>query len=86
MSTFSLPDLPSAHAAFIPYLEKNADKSIPDLLQPYKEFEAKLRKGFAQHRDHDLLQDRLVNAVPIYAGHEDSLRIQARNLDDEAEN
>lgn len=86
MSTFSLPDLPSPHGDFIPYLAKNADKPIPDLLQPYKDFEGKLREGFAQHRDHELLQVRLVNAVPIYTGHEESLRIRARSLDDEVEN
>lgn len=86
MSTFSLPDLPSPHASFIPYLAKNTEKSLPDLLQPYKDFEGKLREGFAQHRDHETLQDRLVNAVPIYTGHEDTLRIRARNLDDEVEN
>ncbi|MCJ1245260.1 hypothetical protein MMC30_002463 [Trapelia coarctata] len=86
MSAFSLPDLPSPHASFILYLAKNADKPIPDLLQPYKDFEGKLREGFAQHRHHELLQDRLVNAVPIYTGHEDSLRIRARSLDDEGEN
>ena len=86
MSTFNLPDLPSPHTSFITYLAKNVDKPIPDLLQPYKDFEGKLREGFAQHRNHELLQDRLVNAVPIYTGHEDSLRIRARSLDDEVEN
>ncbi|MCJ1478366.1 hypothetical protein MMC13_007046 [Lambiella insularis] len=86
MASFNLPDLPSPHETFIPYLAAHPKTPIIDLVQPYKEYESKLREGFAQHREHPQLQDPYVNVVPVFAGHETDLRIRARSLDDDAGN
>ena len=82
----SLPHLPSPHRDFVPYLARNPTSSVAELFGPYNEFQAKLREIYAQFRDDPLIQDPLVNAVPIFDGHEDNLRIRARSLDDEMEN
>lgn len=84
--TFELPKLPAPHKDFIPYLAKHPEKSIAELTAPYNVYEAKLREGFAQYREHDSLQDVHVNAVPIFDGHEDHVRIRSRDMDDEAKN
>lgn len=86
MASFNFPDLPSPHSNFIPYLAAHPNTSIIDLLQPYKDFESKLREGFAQHPDHALFQDPHLNVVPIYAGHEVDFKVRARNLDNDADN
>ncbi|MCJ1387608.1 hypothetical protein MMC18_000451 [Xylographa bjoerkii] len=86
MTSFNLPDLPSPCHDFIPFLAKHPDTSVSDLIRPYKDYDSKVREGFAQHRDHDLLQDPRVNAVPIYAGHADTIKIRARSLDNDVAN
>ena len=86
MTSFTPIELPSPHKEFIPYVTKHPHTLVTDLVLPYNNYEAKLREGFAQHRDHALLQDPYVNAVAIFAGNEADLKIRARSLDDEVEN
>ena len=81
-----LPELPARHKDFIPYLAKYPEKPIAELTAPYNAYEAKLREGFAQYREHDSLQGVNVNTVPIFDGYEDHVRIRSRKLDDEANN
>jgi len=74
-----LPPVPAPHNDFLPYLNRNPDRPLRDLVHPYKEFESHLRGVFAQDASHPALQDPHINAVPIFEGHEDTLRIRARN-------
>ena len=81
---FTLPEVPVSHKDFVSYINKNSGKEISSLVGPYNEYEAKLREGFAQHRDHKAIQDLHVNAVPVFGVTNDVLRIQRRNFDDES--
>lgn len=74
------------HKDFISYISKQQDREVHALVAPYNEYEAKLREGFAQYRDHDALQDPSVNAVPIFSGDPQILRVRARGTDDHSIN
>ncbi|KAK4502688.1 hypothetical protein PRZ48_006114 [Zasmidium cellare] len=77
-----LPKLPAPHADFIKYLSTNSDKSVLDLVKPYNQYDAEMRKIFAQKPDHPAVAEP--NVVSIFEGHETDVRIQARNLDAES--
>ncbi|TVY75886.1 Uncharacterized protein LSUE1_G007435 [Lachnellula suecica] len=81
-----IPQLPSGSVKeFIPYLAKNLEKPMGEILEPYKAFEAELRKVYAQQPDHELVQDRTVNLVPVFDGHERELKLRARAVEFESE-
>lgn len=81
-----IPELPSGTVKdFIPYLSRNPDTSIAKLVEPYRAFESELRKVFAQQPTHEVIKDGKVNMVPIFAGHEQELKVRARSLDTESE-
>ncbi|KAI4103740.1 MAG: hypothetical protein L6R37_003668 [Teloschistes peruensis] len=78
---FTLPKLPIPHSNFLRFINgKNSDE-VSQSVAPYNEYEARLREGFAQHRDHQSLQDPHVNAVPVFNRDEDVLRICKRDVD-----
>ena len=79
---FVLPKTPVPHKDFVPYINQTQDEPIQSLTAPYNVYEAKLREGFAQHRDHQMLQDPHVNAVPLFLGSKDVLRIHPRSTED----
>ncbi|KAH6681535.1 ankyrin repeat-containing domain protein [Halenospora varia] len=84
--SINIPKLPSAGVkGFIPYLAKNPNTPIGELLEPYKNFEAELRKVFAQEPSHEAVKDPNVNLVPIFNGHEQDVKIRARVLENESE-
>jgi hypothetical protein len=74
-----LPSLPAPVEGFLPYLASQTNVSLA--LKPYKDYEGKLRETFAQHRSNAILDDPHVNTFPLFAGHEKSLKIRARDLD-----
>ncbi|KAF2791145.1 ankyrin [Melanomma pulvis-pyrius CBS 109.77] len=78
-----LPNVPVKHADFIPYLQSNPEKPLSQLLEPYKEYDAKLREVFAQEPNHPALKDPYINVVPVFGGYEKDLKIRARDLDAE---
>jgi hypothetical protein len=84
--SFELPQVPVEHSRFIDYLAGNESTQLRDLVKPYNEYEAKLREGFAQHRDHPVVEDPLINAVPIFTGSEGTLKIRARDPKQDPEN
>ena len=85
-AAFVLPKVPAPHKNFISYINRSQDDAIQNLVAPYNEYEAKLREGFAQHRDHHALQNPHANAVPIFEGDNDVLRVHARSTDDPTRN
>ncbi|CAI6337715.1 unnamed protein product [Periconia digitata] len=74
-----LPKVPAKHADFISYAHAHADQSLPELLEPYKQYDASIREVFAQEPDHPALTDDHLNIVPVYAGFEDKVKIRARD-------
>jgi hypothetical protein len=77
----SLPTVPVKHNDFLSYVQSQPNTPMADLVKPYNEFDAVLRKTFAQEPSSPLVMDNLVNIVPIFdrAGCND-LRIRARDL------
>ena len=76
------PSLPADHDGFIKYLAENPQSSVLDLVEPYKHYDAELRKVFAQQPDHPAAKQP--NVVPVFTGQEEDVKIRARNLDSES--
>ncbi|TGO46320.1 hypothetical protein BCON_0331g00030 [Botryotinia convoluta] len=79
-----LPSLPAPIKDFIPYLSQNPTKNISTIIEPYKAYESELRKVYAQQPDHEVIKDGAVNLVPIFSGHENDLKVRARDLKNES--
>ncbi|KAJ5513260.1 hypothetical protein N7463_002812 [Penicillium fimorum] len=80
-SLTSLPSLPAKHNDFVKYVNSNPEKPMSDLVQPYNEYDAVLRKTFAQDPFHTSIQDNYVNVVPLYDQNGSTdLSIRARDL------
>jgi hypothetical protein len=82
-----LPD-PSVWSVkeFIPDLVTHPDTPIGKLLEPYKDFEAQLRKAYAQQPTHEALRDGKINLIPIFDNKNvQSLKIRGRSLDSESD-
>jgi hypothetical protein len=73
----SLLALPVPLHDFIPYIAKHGPKKA---LEPFKVHESKLREVFAQHPDNAIAADPRANILPLFDGHEDDLRIRARDM------
>ncbi|KAB8262887.1 hypothetical protein BDV32DRAFT_147064 [Aspergillus pseudonomiae] len=65
-ATHSFPSLPAKHQDLIGWINRNQDTSIAQLLKPYNEYEAVVRKLFAQEPSHPALRDNHLNIVPLY--------------------
>lgn len=81
-SSFILPKVPVPHEDFVSSINRKDGDEVQRLLEPYNEFEAKLREGFAQNRDYPSLSDPHVNAVPIFNPGNDVPLISKRNIDE----
>jgi hypothetical protein len=80
-SSHDPPSLPAKHPEFLSYLKAHPDKPIDKLLQPYHEYDAVLRRIFAQEPTHPAVADNLANILPLYddSGSAD-LPVRARDL------
>lgn len=58
---------------------------MAELIEPYKQYDSKIREVFAQEPTHPALADRHLNITPVFAGQESNLKIRARNLGAESE-
>ncbi|CAG8242404.1 unnamed protein product [Penicillium salamii] len=78
----TLPPIPAKHNDFFSYVRSQPDAPMVDLVKPYIEFDAVMRKKFAQEPESSAVQENLINVTPIYdqAGIND-LRIRARDLE-----
>jgi len=82
-STINMPSLPAKHEDFIEYATAHPELPMAELLEPYKRYDAELRKVFAQHPNHNALKQP--NVLPVFAGHETDVKVRARHLDLESE-
>lgn len=81
----SLPAVPVKHQDFANYVESNQHTPIEELLQPYNDYEAVVRKAFAQEPSHAALRDNHFNLVPLYdTARTNNTKVRARNLDAES--
>lgn len=79
----ALPKLPVEHAKWIEYLSEHPSTPMHELLAPYKDYDAKLRKVFAQQPSHPAIQTP--NTVPLFNRKEQDVKIRARNPAAESE-
>ncbi len=75
-----LPKLPVPVKDFIAHFAKHPKTPAAELVEPFKKYEAELRKLYAQHPGHQAVKDCFVNTVPVFEGHEAELTIRARSL------
>lgn len=85
-AAFVLPKVPVPHKDFISYVQIRPHEPVQHIVAPYNEYEARLREGFAQHRDHEALRDPRVNAVSVFARNSEVLSSRSRRTDDQALN
>ncbi|KAE8148084.1 hypothetical protein BDV25DRAFT_142131 [Aspergillus avenaceus] len=65
-ATHTVPSLPAKHIDLIAWINKNQTTPISELVKPYNEYEAVIRKLFAQEPSHPILRDGHLSLVPIY--------------------
>ncbi|KAL4744531.1 hypothetical protein BDW72DRAFT_199497 [Aspergillus terricola var. indicus] len=82
----SLPSLPAKQSHFLHHVASHRNTPIPELVRPYNDYDAQLRKIFAQEPTHPAVADNLVNVVPLFdANGSTDVRIRARDLASESE-
>lgn len=79
----ALPELPVPHADWLSHVSKHPATSMHELLAPYKDYDAKLREVFAQQPSHPAISKS--NAVPLFTGKEQDVKIRARDLATESQ-
>lgn len=77
----ALPSVPVQHQDFVEYVNSHQDTPIEELVRPYNEYDAVVRKVFAQEPSNPALRDNHVNLVPVYdSTGSTNVPIRARNL------
>ncbi|RYC64850.1 hypothetical protein CHU98_g1360 [Xylaria longipes] len=85
MSASQLPKLPAAHNELVNYIAKRPNTSMAELMDPYCNFEAKLREMYAQERNNPVLDDPYLNVLPLFTQDTPAIQTRARNLDGETQ-
>jgi len=80
----TLPFVPAKHKDFLRYVDSQPDTPIGELIRPYNDYDAVIRKIFAQDPSHALMKDNHVNLVPLYgATGSADIRVRGRDLTSE---
>ncbi|KAI2624751.1 ankyrin repeat protein [Xylaria nigripes] len=85
MKSSQLPALPVDHNELVKYIAQRPNTSLAELLEPYREFEAKLREMYAQDRDNKVLDDPYLNVLPLFTQDTPAIQTRARNLESETQ-
>ncbi|KAI1364570.1 ankyrin repeat protein [Xylaria arbuscula] len=85
MASSQLPKLPAAHNELADYIAKHSDVPMIELMEPYRQFEAKLREMYAQERSNPVLEDPYLNVLPLFTKDTPAIQTRARNLDSETQ-
>ncbi|RSM06944.1 hypothetical protein CDV31_008876 [Fusarium ambrosium] len=80
-----LPELPAPHFGLARYISENPDKSMIEILEPYRKYEANLRSVYAQDRQNPILNDPHLNVLPLFTDDTKVITTRARNLEAETE-
>ncbi|KAF4971655.1 hypothetical protein FZEAL_9782 [Fusarium zealandicum] len=80
-----LPELPAPHSELAKYISENKDKSLIDILEPYRKYEADLRSVYAQDRQNPILDDPYLNVLPLFTDDTKLITTRARNLEAESD-
>lgn len=85
MASTALPKLPAPQDGLVNYISSHPDTPLPELMAPYREFEAQLREVYAQDRSNPLLNDPYLNVLPLFTKDTPNITTRARNLEAESE-
>lgn len=85
MSTNNLPSLPVSHAELAKYIADHPDKSVVEIIEPYRQYEARLREVYAQDRQNPALDDPYLNVLPLFNDNTKHITTRARDLASESE-
>ncbi|KAK3341505.1 hypothetical protein B0T25DRAFT_344013 [Lasiosphaeria hispida] len=80
MSSDALPKLPVPLTGLVNHLDQNPDTPLTELIEPFRKYEAHLRRTFAQDPKNELLKDPHVNVMPLYTDGAADIKIRARDL------
>ncbi|KAH8717239.1 Uncharacterized protein HC256_001939 [Beauveria bassiana] len=81
----ALPNLPAPHGQLARYISENVDKTMIDIMEPYRKYEAGLRGMFAQDRQNPALNDPHINVLPLFTDDTSRITTRARDLASESE-
>lgn len=84
MSFNDLPSLPASHAELAKYIADHPDQVVNDILQPYRQYEAKLREVYAQDRQNPALNDPYLNVLPLFNESTKHITTRARDMASES--
>ncbi|KAL4871430.1 hypothetical protein BDV12DRAFT_28672 [Aspergillus spectabilis] len=77
----TLPPVPAKHSDFIQYVTAESTKPIRDLVKPYNDYDAVVRRIYAQEPHHAAITENLLNVVPLFdANGSADIRIRARDI------
>lgn len=79
MSSLDLPQLPVPHKDLARYIVEHPGTPMIEMLQPYREYEAKLRQLYAQDPENGILKDPYLNVLPLFACDNPEITIRARD-------
>ena len=85
MNGLADPSLPAAHRDLPRYIAEHSDKSLVEILEPYRQYEASLRSIYAQDRQNPVLDDPHLNVVPLFTDDTKLITTRARDLASESE-
>lgn len=73
-----LPELPAPHRELVQHIARHPQRSMVDLMAPYRRHEARLRELYAQQPQHPALADAHVNLVPLFTTDTNLVTTRAR--------
>ncbi|RYO79042.1 hypothetical protein DL766_009476 [Monosporascus sp. MC13-8B] len=85
MALNGLPKLPVAHHELVQHIAKHPETPMVELMEPYRKFEAQLRKVYAQDRSNPILDDPYLNVLPLFTKDTPEVKTRARDLDKETQ-
>lgn len=84
MAIDSLPKLPVPHRELARYIAEHPDEPIAGIMQPYRDYEAQLRRVYAQDRQNPALDDPHLNVLPLFTEDTKFVSTRARDIASES--
>lgn len=83
MSAPGLPSLPVPIKELALHIAEHPDTPIVEMLEPYRMFEAELRKMYAQDVNNEALNDPNINTIPLFGTGNIEITTRAREIANE---
>lgn len=80
-----LPQLPAKHVNLARHIAEHPETPMVEIMEPYRQYEARLREVYAQDRQNPILSDPHLNVVPLFNEETTKITTRARDLSAESE-